>query len=153
VHHSPAHTCCSHSGSAPLNHHGTEKAAGSQQEKNKSPKSLRGVATTTAEISDVLAQTTGAMWPEKRAEIRFPRPAYRSAARTAARMVLPLCCRRSHFWSPQSATAPPDRVRGAADNPDIRYRGGGADDPCPSPRRYPPHSRFATGALDDHIPS
>eukprot|EP01047_Picozoa_sp_COSAG01_P062887 COSAG01_NODE_8068_length_2934_cov_2.512703_6_plen_66_part_01 len=31
----------SHSVSAPLNQHGTEKAAGSRQEENKSPKSLR----------------------------------------------------------------------------------------------------------------
>ena len=43
---------------------------GSSQEKNKSSESLRGVATRAAEISGVLAWTTGAMRPGKRADIR-----------------------------------------------------------------------------------
>jgi hypothetical protein len=81
---------------------------------------------------------------------RLPRPARTNCC---SAMVPPLCHHCSHFWSPQSAKAPPDRVRGAAHNPDIRDRGGGADDPRPLPRRYLPQSRFATGALDDHISS
>jgi hypothetical protein len=62
---------------------------GSRQENNKSSKSLRGVATRTAEISGVLARTTGATRPGKRAEIRDPRPPHRSPRSCCAAVMRP----------------------------------------------------------------
>ena len=70
---------------------------GSSQDKNKSSKSLRGVATRTAEISGVLARTTGATRPEKRAEVRNPRPPHRSPRS---------CCAAVRSLSPLLQSAP-----------------------------------------------
>ena len=47
------------------------------------------MATRTAEISGVLARTTGAMRPEKRAEIRDPRPLHRSPRACCAAVMRP----------------------------------------------------------------
>ena len=47
------------------------------------------MATRTAEISGVLARTTGAMRPKKRAEIRDPRPLHRSPRACCAAVMRP----------------------------------------------------------------
>eukprot|EP01049_Picozoa_sp_SAG25_P001643 SAG25_NODE_76_length_16934_cov_51.463202_14_plen_174_part_00 len=85
----------------PAWHRQGSKAAGRRRTRALLLESLRGVATRTAEISGVLARTTGATRPEKRAESRDPRPPHRSprsccAAVNAAISLAPPAERTTH---------------------------------------------------------
>jgi hypothetical protein len=97
---------------------------GSSQEKNKSSESLRGVATRAAEISGVLAWTTGAMRPGKRADIRDLRLRHLSPRSCV------LCL---------SVAPPPLPRRGRSEGQSESQQGGGA--------RRRTADRDSTGAL------